>query len=137
MKSFFSQINWHVLWQPKELLLVQPPILWPLMWAYIAFIALSLIGIIATVVFRKRIHPTLSNRIYSITTTQIVLGALLFFFRFYQIPYLGMDIWRTIQEVTALIWLGFIIVYAQRVLPKQLLKEQAELRRNKYLPGQK
>jgi hypothetical protein len=137
MQNPFSHVDWHVLWQPKELLMVQPPNSWELMWGYVAFLVLSLIVFILMLVPALKLHETLKSRFKLWGITQVIIGALLFFFRFYQIPYLGMDLWRMILEVTALAWLISIAVYAYKKLPSQLIKEQAEARRNKYLPGQK
>jgi hypothetical protein len=137
MLSSLSHINWQPLWQPHNLLLVTPPAQWPLMGGYVGFIGSTILIIIVLLVLGKRGNPNLKRRIRNWAITQLLIGGILFFFRYYRVPYLGMDIFRTIQELLALVWLGFIVVYAYKVLPLEILQEHVEARRKKYLPESK
>lgn len=137
MQDWFSNINWQVWWQPKELLMATPPVRWELMWGYVGFLGFSLLVLIAVTVFRKKLHPNLRNRLQNWALTQVSLGIALMFFRYYRIPYLGMDLWRALQEISALAWLIWIVAYARTALPLELIKETAIARREKYLPKAK
>lgn len=129
-------INWNILWQPRELFLIRPPFMWELMWAYVGFLAACLTVLIVALLL-KTLHPELKRRLITFASTQLWLGAFLFFFRYFRIPYLGMDFFRLIQEITAVIWIGLIVKFALTELPKLNIKAAADARKKKYLPGQK
>jgi|GEM_PF-6353928 len=130
MHAFFSSLSTHF----QSLFYLQPVAAWNYQWWYLAFIVLSLIVALAPLFLKKFIHQTLRNRLINWGWTQVLIGLVLGFSRYYDLPYLGMDALRTLQELSAYIWIIFILKYAFQVLPTQLVKEKAEVRRNKYLP---
>jgi len=130
MSNFFSSLQAHL----QSLFYLQPVGVWTYQWWYFGFIVLSLIVAIAPLFFKKFIHETLRNRLINWGWTQVLIGLVLGFARYYFIPYLGMDALRTLQELSAYAWMIFILRYTFTKLPTQLVKEKAEVRRNKYLP---
>lgn len=128
-----SALNWQAFWQPHELVLIRPPFLWELMWWYVGFIALCALGGIS-LLFLSNVHPALKSRLSSFCWTNVTIGVILFFFRYYRIPYLGMDILRLLQEVSALVWLGYLVWYSQTGFKHQLIQEKVADHKARYLP---
>ena len=106
------------------------------MWAYLTFLGIFLLAGLVLLFLRKidaDVRRSLLGLSWTITTT----GALLFFFRYQQIPYLGMDVFRTLLEALAIVWLGLIIRSARKTIPQKKLDEAVRARKEKYLPKAK
>lgn len=106
------------------------------MWGYVGVIAACLVAALF-LSFWKRIDEGLRNRLLNFFWTQVFLGGFIFFCRYQQIPYLGSNILRFLQEVSMVVWLGFILTYRVRTVPQKRLAEEAQARFNKYLPKPK
>ncbi|CAN5195043.1 hypothetical protein BH11PAT4_BH11PAT4_6040 [soil metagenome] len=137
MQEFLKSHNLTALWQPAELLMVRPPKQWELMWAYVVFIGIFLVGAIALLFLKKKVPQDLHNQLSSLTWTVSILGGFLFFFRFVRIPYLGTDLLRLLLELAALIWLGVILFSIKKAAPKAKLDALVQERKDKYLPKAK
>ena len=118
------------------LLSATPPQEWPYKNVYIGFIAFCLLGAIVVLIWRS-LYPVLRERLGLLFWTNVILGPILYFFRFQQIPVLGMDFIRTIQEIAFAIWLIVIILRTYKEYPKEKFEEKLTERRNKYLPKPK
>jgi len=135
--TWFSTINWQIFWQPERLFLVKPPADWPLEWWYIALIALNLVLALTSLIFGKRLHPRLREAMSVFGWSNLIVMGILYFFRVQRIPYLGMDLIRTIHELSILIWGIFLVRGMRSTITKQKTQELVEARRSKYLPKPK
>jgi hypothetical protein len=117
------------------LLDVTPPVLWPLQRAYLAFVTLSII--VALVLLFLPVHTASKQRLGTLLWTNGAIGIVLFFFRYQQIPLLGMNLWRLIQEIVFVAWLLFILRFMRKQIPADRFTEKVIERRNKYLPKPK
>jgi len=142
MRVFWSHIaDWfaaHVgpYWSPAGLFSMTPPAVWTFQWVYVGIIGACVVGGIA-MLFAKKLRPGLRERISSFCWNNVVIGVILFFFRYQQIPLLGMDLWRFIQEIGMVVWLFFIYQYWTLAIPQETLAEQIVAHKNKYLPKPK
>jgi glucan phosphoethanolaminetransferase (alkaline phosphatase superfamily) len=138
MRNIFSQFgSWYMLHLDKWLSFstlfdMTPPAHWPLQWAYLTFIILSIV--IGVILILLPIHTGTKQRLSNVLLSNGMIGFILFFFRFQQIPLLGMNIFRLIQEIVFVVWLLVIFRYARTHIPKERLAEKIAERRNKYLP---
>jgi len=112
-----------------------PPVDWHFKWVYAGLIYACFAGAIIINFFR--IHPFIKERLAKFLWTNALIGGLLFFFRYQRIPFLGMDIWRTIQEISIVIWIYSIVHYRKNKLSKEILEQRVHEYRNKYLPKAK
>ena len=99
-----------------------------------AFIAI----LIATVIifFLKRrsgIYKRILSRVYSLLLSNLVVGALLFFFRFELVPFLSARFWAGIWAIVVITWIYFIIKEAKKIPAKRKAFEM-EQEKNKYIP---
>lgn len=123
-------------WNPATLFDLVPADTWYFMWVYVGLTGLCLlIGILLP--FLKKIRPSLKQRISQLVWTNFWLGLILFFFRYQRIPILGMDIWRTAQEICLFFWIIYLFRFSRTVIKKESVQEQIEERRNRYLPQPK
>jgi len=99
-------------------------------------LALFLVGGLVSL-FVKRIPEGLRRRFNALCWNNLVIGLILFFFRYQRIPLLGMDIWRFVQEIVLIVWLVIIFRYWRRQLPKERFSEQVIAHKQKYLPKKK
>ena len=112
-----------------------PPAIWPGQYAYAAFLAVC--GVAAIVLLLVRFYPPVQERLSTLLWTNLFLGLLLYFLRVQQIPALGMDFWRYIQEISFVIWLGVILNFARIQYPIDQLAARVTERKTKYLPKPK
>ena len=103
--------------------------------AYEVLLIIFFLGGIITL-FRPKYEPV-RERFSVFFWTNAILGLILFFFRYQDIPLLGMDFFRFTLEVTAAIWLFFITRFSLQVYPQKKLEDQIAERKNKYLPKAK
>lgn len=128
--------NTFITWfNPQGLLQVTPPKEWRFMYVYIGIIAFCAVA--GIIVAFLRIHPELKSRIASFLWTNAIFGLVLFFFRYERIPYLGMDILRTIHEISIILWIGYLIWYSMTGFKQELLADKVTAHKAKYLPKQK
>ncbi|MEI6477372.1 MAG: hypothetical protein WCO52_00025 [bacterium] len=119
----------------SDILQITPRLPWKLMWGYVGFVAVCWVGGIA-ISFLK-VHPQLKERIATFFWTNAILGVFLFFFRFQYLPILGMDAIRLIQEISAVVWIGFLIRYWRTDLTQVIKQEKVIEYKQKYLPKAK
>lgn len=131
IRLFFGETlpSW---WTPTGLLQVVPADQWSLKWWYVGFVGACFVLAIVTAFLR--IRPSLKNRLQSLFWTNVILGLLLYFFRVQQIPYLGMDLLRFLQELGFIFWLNSVIWFSRTKLPSESIAEKVAARRDKYLP---
>ena len=135
--AWHTVIQFQEKWYPlKSLFSVYPPEHWKFMWAYVALIGICFLAAIA-LIFLKKIHPSLRSRLSNLAWTNVLLGIMLFFFRFERIPLLGMDLWRLVQEVSILAWLASIWYYWRHGFRAERLADQVVAYKEKYLPRPK
>lgn len=106
------------------------------MWPFAGFLILSLVVAIA-LLFIKKMDANLHEGLSNLCWTFALVGGLLFFCRYTQIPYLGNDLIRLILELACVAWLVVIIIAARKALPAAKLQTKIEDRRTKYLPKPK
>ena len=134
MQNPFSNLGkW---WSPSDLIATIPPEHWKYEIGYLVMLGVFLALAIA-LIFMKKVRTSLKDRLYSFLWTNIILGLILFFFRVQQIPLLGMDIWRFIQEIAIVIWIALIVRFYRKVYRKEALIQKVEERKTKYLPKAK
>jgi len=74
------------------------------------------------------------NKIGNFLLTMAVSFTFIFFFRYEAIPFLGGRFWVLIWIIIGIIWLGYLIWYFQKVLPKQKQALEQKNKLKKYLP---
>jgi hypothetical protein len=119
-------------WSPKGLLVTQPTGIWHFQYAYAA-LTLACFVIALVVVFLK-INPKLKARINGLLITNGFIGLVLYFSRTQELPVLGMDGLRFLQEISIVFWANSIIFYSRTHLKKEVIAEKARQRFEKYLP---
>jgi hypothetical protein len=135
MSSLSNHLRLDSWFNLSTLLATNPPAQWNFMWAYLVFLGICFLGTILCLVIR--FYLPLRTRLTNLFLTNVVLGAILFFFRYQQVPLLGMDILRTLQEIGFVIWLIIIVSHIRVAKPKEALAALVEERRTKYLPKPK
>lgn len=119
-------------WSPKGLIQVSPDAAWHFRWIYVGLIvACLLVGIISAFL---KIRPSLKARIQTFAWTNGFLGIILYFLRDQRIPYVGMDLLRFLQEVGMVFWINSIVLFSKKGMRQELVAEQVQARREKYLP---
>jgi len=104
-------------------------------------IASIIIGIIATVLARRtrkdnlRFKPWYRLSIWGYVSGLLIL--VLAFFRFQNAFFLGMRLWIFTWLLGMLIWLGFIIKYWIKDLPKKIQARKEDALFKQYLPRKK
>lgn len=89
---------------------------------------------------RRRTDRRRSQGLSRLSAWFISLSVLLFiwdFFAFEHINILGAPYWLLAMFIAYLIWLGFILWYFFKTIPKFRANEQARIEREKYLPKRK
>src|SRR5579871_4051338 len=82
-------------------------------WKFLRFY-LGLLGIFLVIVISTPFLPIRTegkSKLLQLGWSNLVIGAILSFLRYQQIPILGMDIWRTIQEIGIIIWITYLLIY--------------------------
>lgn len=131
-----SALTWiNNRWSPVGLFDYTPPDLWRFRDLYLFFIAFCLIAALALSFLR--IPRSLKEKLSPFFWTNTILGFILFFFRYAQVPLFGMDIWRFLQELGIVTWLVMIVRFSRKHLGEESLAEKVEDYRNKYLPKAK
>lgn len=134
LHAFFTETlpSW---WSPSGLIQVNPGPVWHFRWEYVGLIALCLV--VALVSIFLKIRPSLKARIQAFAWTNVIIGVLLYFFRDQQIPYIGMDLLRFLQELGMVFWINGIVHFSRSKMKVEVVAEQVQARREKYLPGTK
>lgn len=122
-------------WNPQGFLLITPSASWKLEWAYVALIGTCLL--LAIVISFWKFTPSIRYSLLNILWGHSVAGAFLFFFRDQRLPYLGMDVWRLIQEIILVVNLAMVVRYYNGAHQQELLQEQVKAYKAKYLPKAK
>jgi hypothetical protein len=135
LTNWFSGLSAEEIFSFKNLTSMTPPFEWKFMWIYASLLIFFWIGSIVSTFIK--VHPSLKSRLSAFFWTYALLGSLLFVFRYFGIPLLGMDLWRTILEISAVVWAVSIVRYALKGLRQEKLAEKIEERRTKYLPKPK
>lgn len=132
IQVFFSETLPHW-WSPSGLIQIKPAAIWLLRWEYVGLIGLCLL--VAIVTLFLKIRPSLRSRIQNFAWSNVAIGLVLYFFRDQRVPYLGMDLLRFLQELGMVFWINGIVLFARKGMQKEVLAEQVQSRREKYLPG--
>jgi hypothetical protein len=119
-------------WSPVGLIQVVPGDEWKFRWVYVALIAVCFL--VALVVTFLKIRLSLKSRIQVFGWTNVFIGVILYFCRDQHIPYLGMDLLRFLQELGMVFWINGLILFSKKGLKAELLAEQVQARKAKYLP---
>lgn len=133
--TWFNSLQlWHW-WSFPGLFDTTPSSEWKFQWSYVALIAACFIGAVILTFWRG--DQQLSRPIAQVLWNNVWVGPILFFFRYQEIPVLGMDLWRFIQEVAIVAWLVVILKGYSKKQPQVQLQDKIEAYRNKYLPKPK
>lgn len=130
--SSFFHTTLPTWWSPAGLIEITPLHAWVFRWWYVGLIALCLIVAVASSFLRLR--QSLRVRIQNLAWTNVFIGVVLYFSRDQQLPYLGMDILRLLQEVCLVVWINATIWFYRTSYQKELVHEKVSARREKYLP---
>ena len=105
---------------------------------FIAFAAFLILGAIVRMVAVRRKedkHVTeVFNRAGRLGVTMGLIGLIIFFFSFEQIPFFGARFWYLFWGLGFLSWTAAIVRYVIRVVPRERSAEVARQEREKYLP---
>lgn len=105
------------------------------------FALLFVLGVVVRVVARRRKEDRLVTetfrRIGQLGVTMGLLGLLLFFFAYQEIPFLGMRVWFLLWGIGLLVWVGMVVRYATKIVPAERRRLSERTERNKYLPRAK
>lgn len=105
------------------------------------FALLFVLGVVVRVVARRRKEDRLVTetfrRIGQLGVTMGLLGLLLFFFAYQEIPFLGMRVWFLLWGVGLFVWIGTVVRYATKIVPAERRRLSARSERSKYLPRAK
>lgn len=121
----------------ENLLNTVPPVEWPLMWFYIGFNVLLLAIAIASLFPWKFLRPATQARISSLAWTNIFISLVILPFRLGGVPLLGMDLWRVLQEVSAVLWVAAIVGLHLKENKAYRTKAAVAEYQDKYLPKPK
>jgi len=132
--SSFNLEDW---WTYKTLFEVAPTADWKLAPAYAALTIICLVAAIVIAIAATPLHPNLKRRWRNLLWTNGLLGILFYFCRQQEIPALGMDGLRTIQEIILVIWANSIIWYTRTRYKQEKISAKAAERYYKYLPKAK
>lgn len=75
-----------------------------------------------------------SSRFFTFSWTMAWIGIVLWVFRQINVLYLGAPIFLLVWLIISLVWLGFILNYWFRIVPKRRQNLLEEKKKNKYLP---
>lgn len=135
MSSFTQALHVNEWLSPAGLVSLIPSAHWYGESLYVGFVALC--AILAIALLFVRAHRPVVERLSTLLWSNLIVGLFLIFFRLQLVPLLGMDLWRTVQEIGFLIWLAVIVRYWKVDYSKGLLAQKVEERRTKYHPKKK
>lgn len=101
---------------------------------------IGLIGVLtlaAIVLSFWKLPERLRGPLLQLSWGNAVTGLILLFCRTQEIPFLGMDLWRFIQEVAIVIWLLVIGISYLRHRKQERLDQKVAAYKNKFLPKKK
>ncbi|RMD59012.1 hypothetical protein D6821_02125 [Candidatus Parcubacteria bacterium] len=81
-------------------------------------------------------YKKLSQRLGSFLSTQLVIGLVLLFFVYEEVPFLSARFWFLLWGASMLVWLFFIIKFACRI-PELITEQKKKEEFEKYLPSNK
>ena len=139
MRNFLSQINLAKLFQADYIFELSPAATGLYLYLLIIFGILIGLAVIFFFILRRKnkIYNKLQKRAFIFFTVIGIIGLLLTFFRFEQIPYLGGRLMFLCLTITFLLWgawIGFYIIFTLPKEKKDLSKKQKFI---KYLPRHK
>lgn len=136
-------IDWSVLISKNFWLASQPGAMTrPLAVGLLVVFSLCLLTAIILAVVMTRRHQLgpiarLWRRIQSASSTLGIVGFVILFFFWQQVPYLSSRWWLLVWLVGALIWLGFIGRFGFVDLPARTAELERQRRQAQYLPPRK
>jgi hypothetical protein len=135
LNAFFQSLHVNEWLSLSGLFALTPPAYWYGEFSYEVFVIGS--GVVAIVLLFVRAHRAILDRLSPLLWTNFILGLFLLFFRLQLVPLLGMDLFRTLQEIGFAIWLAVIVRHALVEYPKVLFAKKVAERKTKYHPKQK
>ena len=107
--------------------------------ALFAFFGIILIlGAVVRIVASNRKHDRFVKSIFDRVGTCLVsmgfVGVILYFFSYQRIPFLGMRFWFLVWGLFFVAWLGWILYYACKVVPKERQCLLNRMEQMKYMP---
>ena len=102
----------------------------------VGFVAGITLRVMASFI-KDQSHRRLARRLSTSWITVSVLVGLSFFFTQTATPILGSRFWFVLWLLVAVVWWGFIMRYAWRVVPQERSARAAELANLRYLPRSK
>ena len=108
---------------------------------FAAFALLFVLGVIVRVVGTRRKEDRFVTetfrRIGRLCVTMGLVGLVLYFFTYQEIPLLGMRAWFLVWGIALLVWVWTIVRYATNVVPAERQRLTGRTERDKYLPRPK
>lgn len=108
---------------------------------FIFFAAFLVLGAVIRMVAGRRKedrHVTETfNRLGRMGVSMGLLGLLIFFFSFEQVPFLGARFWYLFWGIGLIIWISTIVHYVVKIVPMERAHEIAQREKEKYLPKKK
>ncbi len=97
----------------------------------------AIIRMVATRRTEDRYVTATFNRVGQMAVTMGMIGLVLFFFTYQEIPFLGSRFWYLFWGVGLIAWITSIVYYIKKIVPEKKKQEAELLERSKYLPGKK
>jgi hypothetical protein len=105
------------------------------------FVILFILGIAIRVVSKHREHDAYVEEAFGRAGTMLIvmglIGAVLYFFSFEQVPLLGARFWYLIWGLGFVFWAGWIVRYVKVVIPEMKAAAKEQHKQDKYLPNKK
>ncbi len=101
---------------------------------------LMIIGAVVIFFFNRKDkdnYKKLKNNFFNLFLTTGIIGSVLIFLRFQEVPYLGSRLMLLILLVAFVIWSFFIGYYGFFILPEEIIKRKEKEHFEKYLPKSK
>jgi len=117
---------------------IRPDVLTPLAQNILVFFMLILatLSIISFIVITKKktgLYTKIWKRISSFSVTNLIIGALLWFFTYETIPLLSARFWFLLWAASMITWLVFIVINLTEIpIKKEQLQKEKEFK--KYIP---
>lgn len=97
----------------------------------------AIIRMVATRRTEDRHVTATFNRVGRMGVTMGIIGLIIYFFTYQEIPFLGSRFWYLFWGVGCVIWIMSIVHYVKKIIPEERQREVELFERSKYLPGKK
>lgn len=106
------------------------------------FLLIILIGVLLYFIFNKKAktlspYKILASRYLKICLTPAIIGLILIFFIWQQIPYLSVPILFMVDILVFVVLIIYTVIFWHNIIKKEVQKYKQQIRYEKYLPSNK